>query len=284
MAATWKIRGQIHDLSRRGLIMGIVNVTPDSFSDGGEFLDVDRAVQHGLQLVAEGADLLDVGGESTRPGAMEVSAEEEMARVIPVIEALRKKTDAWISVDTMKGAVAEAALRAGADVVNDVNGLRDLEMLQAVANSEAAVVVMHMQGQPRTMQLHPHYEDVVAEVREFFVERLQTLKAAGIEEERVALDPGYGFGKTLEHNISLVHHLEKLRVGSRPLLVGVSRKSMIAGLLGDKDMQKRHWPTVALTAWLRENGAEIARVHEVRENVHAMRMVEAILGIAPTAK
>lgn len=261
--------------------MGIVNVTPDSFSDGGEFLNVDRAVDHALQMLKEGADILDIGGESTRPGAMEVSADEEMSRIIPVIEALRKRTDAWISVDTMKGSVAKAALHAGADIVNDVNGLRDPLMLQAVAKSDAAVVVMHMQGQPRTMQLHPYYENVVKEVREFFVERLQTLAAAGIQEDRVALDPGFGFGKTLEHNASLLNHMAELRVGNRPLLVGVSRKSLIAGLMDDKDMSKRHWPTVALTAWMRESGAEISRVHEVRENVHAMRMAEAIMGISP---
>ncbi|TLD71028.1 dihydropteroate synthase [Phragmitibacter flavus] len=278
MGVTWKIRGRMFDLSRRGMIMGILNVTPDSFSDGGAYVNVERAIEHGLMMVAEGADMLDVGGESTRPGAAAVDVDEELARVIPVIEGLRARTEALISVDTMKGAVAAAAIRAGADVVNDVNGLRDAAMLEAVAASDVGVVVMHMQGEPRTMQKQPLYDDVVREVREFFVERLRTLAEAGIELERVALDPGFGFGKTLEHNLTLLRGLGEVRVEGRPLPVGVSRKSMIATLIGDPAMEKRHWPTVALTAWMREVGAEIARVHEVRDNVQSMRMVEAVMG------
>jgi len=277
MAVTWQLRGKPHDLSKRGMIMGILNVTPDSFSDGGSYVHVEKAIQHGLRMVEDGADIIDIGGESTRPGAAEVPADEEISRVIPVIRALRERTNALISIDTMKGRVAGAAILAGADIVNDVNGLREPEMLAAVASTDVAVVVMHMQGQPRTMQVKPRYDDVVTEVRDFFSERLETLHKAGIHADRVALDPGFGFGKTLDHNIELLRALPQLRVNECPLLVGVSRKSMIAGLLGDKDMNKRFWPTVALTAWMREAGAEISRVHDVQANAHAMRMMEAIM-------
>lgn len=272
----WRIHRTVHDLRKRGMVMGILNVTPDSFSDGGRFFSVDTAVEHGLQMIADGADILDVGGESTRPGAQPVAMEEELRRVVPVIEGLRRETRALISIDTMKPEVARAALAAGADILNDVTGLRDPGMVEVAANSGAGVVVMHMQGEPRTMQSQPAYGDVVAEVRDFFVERLQSLEAAGVAPERIALDPGFGFGKTLEHNLALLRSLPGLRAQDRPLVVGVSRKSMIARLLGDNALEKRHWPTVALTAWMREAGAEIVRVHDVKANAEAMRMVEAI--------
>lgn len=260
------------------MIMGILNVTPDSFSDGGQFVDVDRALEHGLRMAAEGADIVDVGGESTRPGATAVPVEEELERVIPVIEALRRRSGVLISVDTMKAEVAAAAVRAGASVINDVNGLRDQAMVEVAAGCGAGVVAMHMQGLPGTMQQRPEYENVVRDVAEFFAGRLEALERAGIAPERVALDPGIGFGKTLEHNMALLRALPALGIAGRPLLVGVSRKSMIAGLLGDKAMAARHWPTVALTAWMRDAGAAVARVHDVRANVEAMRMMEAILG------
>ena len=274
----WLIRGTTHDLSRRGLIMGIVNVTPDSFSDGGRFADSGRAVEHALRLVNEGADILDIGGESTRPGAEPVSEAEELRRVLPVIRAVRSQTRALISIDTMKAAVASAALDAGADILNDVTGLRgDPLMLRLAAASDAGLVVMHMIGTPRTMQTGPTYTDVVAEVRGYFEARLAILEKAGIDPRRVVLDPGFGFGKTLEHNLALLRALPSLAPANRPLLVGVSRKSMISGLLNSPDLADRDWPTVALTSGCRELGARILRVHEVRANAEALRMTEAVL-------
>jgi len=278
MSITWRVQGREYNLSARGMIMGVLNVTPDSFSDGGTHPDVQAAVSHGLAMVAEGADILDIGGESTRPGAAAVGEAGELRRVIPVIQRLRAETSALISVDTMKAGVARAALAAGADIINDVNGLRDPEMLRVVAESQAGVVVMHMKGEPRTMQANPMYEDVLAEVGAFFEERLHTLTGAGIDPERVAMDPGFGFGKTLEHNLTLLRNLPALGATARPLVVGVSRKSMIAKLLGEEAMEKRYWPTVALTAWMREAGAHVVRVHDIKPNVESMRMVEAIAG------
>ena len=275
----WLIRGTSHDLSRRGLIMGIVNVTPDSFSDGGRFADSGRAVEHALRLVAEGADILDIGGESTRPGAEPVPEAEELRRVLPVIRAVRGQTGALISIDTMKASVARAALDAGADILNDVTGLRgDPLMLRLAASCDAGLVVMHMTGTPLTMQAGPSYADVVAEVRGYFETRLAILEKAGIDPRRVVLDPGFGFGKTLEHNLALLRALPALAPAGRPLLAGVSRKSMISGLLGNPNLSDREWPTVALTSCCRELGARILRVHEVRANAEALRMTEAVLG------
>ncbi|HEY2572664.1 MAG TPA: dihydropteroate synthase [Verrucomicrobiaceae bacterium] len=277
MPVTWEIHRRCHSLPS-GWIMGVLNITPDSFSDGGRFLDAARAVDHGLQMVADGADVLDVGGESTRPGAESVPLPEELRRVAPVIAALRGQTKALISVDTRKPEVARAALEAGADIINDVGGMRDAAMVEVAARHDAGVIVMHMQGTPGTMQSQPHYENIVAEVREFFQQRLAQLAAAGISQDRVALDPGIGFGKTLEHNIQLLRHLSSLRVEGRPLVLGVSRKSFIAHLLDDPAMEKRGWPTVALTTWLREAGADVFRVHDVKENAEALRMIGAITG------
>lgn len=256
--------------------MGILNVTPDSFSDGGQFLDVDQAVNYARQMIADGADVIDVGGESTRPGATPVPLDVELQRVVPLIETLRKQTDALISIDTMKPEVAHAALNAGADIINDVAGLRDPRMIEVAVQSRAGIIVMHMQGTPGTMQAGPHYEDVVSEVRSFFEEKLRTLTAAGVDSQRIALDPGIGFGKTLQHNLALMRSLNSLRVDDRPLVVGVSRKSFIARLLGDDEMEKRYWPTIALTAWLREAGAQVLRVHDVKPNAESLRMIEAI--------
>ena len=258
--------------------MGVLNVTPDSFSDGGQYFDVGRAIEHGLKLIADGADILDIGGESTRPGADPVEVAEEVRRVVPVIQGLRAQNSVLISIDTMKPSVARAAIEAGAGIINDVTGFRDPAMAEVAAQTGAGLVVMHMQGDPRTMQANPMYEDVVAEVKAFFEERLQTLQSAGIAPERITLDPGFGFGKTLDHNKALLHALPELHVQDRPLVVGVSRKSMIARFLGDNAMEKRRWPTVALTAWMRDAGAEIVRVHDVKENAEAMRMMEAIRG------
>ena len=260
--------------------MGILNVTPDSFSDGGTHAGVAAALEHARQMIGEGAEIIDIGGESTRPGAAEVSLEEEIARTAPVIAALRAEWDGLISIDTMKAGVADAALKAGADIINDVSGLTaDPEMLPVCVRSGCGVVVMHMQGDPRTMQVAPHYvdDDVVREVRAFFEERLAALTAAGLDPETICFDPGIGFGKTVEHNLSLLRALPALAGGGRPVLLGISRKSFIGRVLGSNDLADRSWPTVAITAWAREAGAMIHRVHEVRPNVQAVRMTEAIL-------
>jgi dihydropteroate synthase len=281
MKRLWRIGRQVFDLNQRGMIMGIVNVTPDSFSDGGRFLNAGRAVEHALKLATDGADILDIGGESTRPGAEPVDEAEEIRRILPVIRSVRSQTRALISVDTMKAAVARAALDAGADIINDVTGLRgDPGMPRLAASREAGLIVMHMIGTPRTMQQRPHYGDVVAEVRDYFHTRLQCMEHEGIVADRVVWDPGFGFGKTPAHNIALLRALPELAVGDRPILVGVSLKSTIGHLIGSDSLDDRDWPTVALTSHLREAGAHILRVHEVRPNVEALRMTEAIMGAA----
>ncbi|HEX5790908.1 MAG TPA: dihydropteroate synthase, partial [Luteolibacter sp.] len=224
----WKSRHRHLDLSRQACVMGILNVTPDSFSDGGRHQQLDAALAHAAQMIAEGATLIDIGGESTRPGSEPVAAETEIQRTAPVIRALRARWDGWISIDTSKADVAEAALAAGADVVNDVSGLRaDPAMTALCARSGCAVVVMHMQGTPRTMQQAPTYDDVVADVRAFFEERMSSLTTAGIPPECLCFDPGIGFGKNLNHNLSLLRALDTLAPAGRPLLLGVSRKSFI---------------------------------------------------------
>ncbi|MCW1885754.1 dihydropteroate synthase [Luteolibacter flavescens] len=274
----WKTARTRLDLGQRGMIMGILNTTPDSFSDGGSHAGVEAAVAHARQMIADGAAIIDIGGESTRPGAGEVAVAEEIARTAPVIAALRAEWAGAISIDTMKASVAAAALEAGADIVNDVSGLTaDPDMERVCVESGCGVAVMHMQGDPRTMQVAPDYEDVVAEVRRFFEERLLSLVAAGIDAEAICFDPGIGFGKTVEHNLALLRALANLNVGGRPLLLGVSRKSFIGRVLGSTDLADRSWPTVAITAWAREAGAMIHRVHEVRPNTQALRMTEAIL-------
>jgi dihydropteroate synthase len=277
----WRIRGRDFDLSRRGMVMGILNTTPDSFSDGGSFLDPQAAVEHGLRLAAEGADILDIGGESTRPGAESVSAEEELRRTLPAVRALREKTTALISIDTSKAAVARAALEAGADIINDVTGLRgDPAMAALAAETGAGVVVMHMQGEPRTMQAAPQYADVVREVGEFFRHSLGRAIASGIDPMSIALDPGIGFGKAQEHNLSLVRGLAAFLEFGRPLLVGASRKSFLGWIAGTPAMEDRFWPGVALTSLCRERGAKIFRVHDAKPHREALRMTEAILGDA----
>ncbi|MCW1924333.1 dihydropteroate synthase [Luteolibacter arcticus] len=258
--------------------MGILNVTPDSFSDGGTHAGVSAALDHARQMIAEGAEIIDIGGESTRPGAAEVAVAEEIARTAPVIAALRGEWDGLISIDTMKAGVAAAALEAGADIVNDVSGLTaDPEMVRVCVAGGCGVVVMHMQGDPRTMQKAPRYDDVVTEVQAFFEERLAALTAAGMDAEAICFDPGIGFGKTVAHNLSLLRALPDLGIGGRPLLLGVSRKSFIGRVLGSEALADRSWPTVAITAWAREAGVMIHRVHEVLPNAQALRMTEAIL-------
>ena len=277
-ATLWKIAGRVVDLSRHGMIMGVLNVTPDSFSDGGEFFAAEKAVEHGFKMTMDGAHIIDVGGESTRPGAGGITAEEELRRVIPVIERLLTKIDIFISIDTSKAAVARAAIEAGASIVNDVTGGRgDTEMMALVAKSRAAFIIMHMQGNPRTMQLEPRYDDVVSEVADFFRQQYARAIECGVDPMAIAFDPGIGFGKTLEHNLELIGNLDALRVDERPLVVGVSRKSFLAKLIGSSDMSDRLAPVVALTSLLRARGADVFRVHDVKENANALRVTEAIL-------
>ena len=263
-------------LSSRSLLMAIVNVTPDSFSDGGRFSSQEQTITEGLSMVDEGADILDVGGESTRPGAKPVSVEEELSRVVPVIRDLARQSPVAISVDTSKPEVAARAVEAGASIVNDVTGLTHPKMLEFCAGNNCGVVVMHMKGTPETMQSQARYGDVVLEMRDFFNERYETLTGAGIAAARIVFDPGIGFGKTLEHNLTLLSRVEELRVKERPVLMGLSRKSFIGALLNSRELKDRDASTAALTAACRMRGAMIHRVHAVRENLDALRMIEAI--------
>lgn len=272
----WRTARRAFDLAHRGLIMGVLNATPDSFSDGGLFQSVDEAVDQGLRLAAEGADVIDIGGESTRPGAPAVGAAEEISRVVPVIEALAPRTDAAISIDTSKAEVARAALAAGAEIVNDVTALRDPAMPGVVAAAGGAVVLMHMRGDPRTMQQDPRYGDVVAEVREFLRERAEAAVAAGIAPDRIALDPGIGFGKTVEHNLRLIAGLGEFAQLGFPVLLGASRKSFLATAAQCPDVGERDTPTAALTALGFQSGARIFRVHAARPNMQALRLAEAV--------
>ncbi len=258
-------------------VMGIVNVTPDSFSDGGQHADTDSAVAHGLLLAAEGAAILDVGGESTRPGSDPVAANDELARVVPVIERLAAASPALISVDTTKAVVAGAALDAGAVLVNDVTALRgDPAMAALVAERGCPLCLMHMLGEPRTMQDDPRYDDVVGEVVAFLEERLALAVAAGVREEQILLDPGIGFGKTVRHNLLLLAHLDRIAALGRPIVLGASRKRFIGALLG-AEPGERAVGTVATTVLGLARGAAIVRVHDVRPNVEALRVAQAIL-------
>jgi dihydropteroate synthase len=273
----WQLRNRTLDLSTRGVVMGVLNVTPDSFSDAGAFIDLERAVAHALAMAGEGAKIIDIGGESTRPGAAPVSAEEEARRVLPVIERLAAH-GLILSIDTMKPEVAQAALDAGAAIVNDVSGLRDPAMREVVRASGAGAIVMHMQGTPRDMQRAPAYENVVSEVRQFFRQQEAACLTSGVDPHSLAFDPGIGFGKTVAHNRALLRSLGELPPANRPVVLGVSRKSFLGEAIGSRAMEDRAWPTVALTSFARTLGARVVRVHEVRANVEAMRMTEAILG------
>jgi dihydropteroate synthase len=278
----WQISDRAVDLSRHSLIMGVLNVTPDSFSDGGEFFTTEKAVERGVRMASEGAAIIDVGGESTRPGADPVSAEEELARVLPVIAKLRERVSAFVSIDTTKALVAREALQAGASIVNDVTGGRaDPEMMKLVAEKKAALILMHMQGTPRTMQENPHYADVVSEVADFFRQQYARALECGIDSMAIAFDPGIGFGKTVEHNLELLANLPRLRVHDRPLVVGVSRKSSLGQMIDSTEMSDRLAPTIAFTALLRERGANVLRVHDVKENRAALRVTERLLETAP---
>ena len=276
-ALHWHAAGRVLDCTERTLLMGVVNVTPDSFSDGGRFLDAETAVAHALRLVEDGADIVDVGGESTRPGSDPVTAEEERARVVPVIEGLVAAHPALaIAIDTRKPEVAEAALAAGACIVNDVSGGRAEGMFEVARNAEAGMVLMHMLGEPKTMQEAPHYDDVVADVKEFLRERIEAAEFAGIGPEYLCIDPGIGFGKNLEHNLLLMKHLDALADLGRPILVGPSRKRFIGAIL-DLPQDQRVEGTAGAVAWLVARGAHVVRVHDVREMSRVARVVDAIM-------
>lgn len=275
-ATRWQVGGKVIDLTRRALLMGVLNVTPDSFSDGGEFFATEAAVKHGLAMAESGADIIDVGGESTRPGATPVSPNDEMERVLPVIEQLAQAISIPISIDTSKAAVARAAIDRGATIINDITGGRgDAEMFALAAEKQVALILMHMQGTPETMQLAPSYDDVVSEVADFFRQRYAAAVRSGIDPMCIAFDPGIGFGKTVAHNLELLANLPRLRVENRPLVVGVSRKSFL-GKISDAPADRAS-ATVALTAVLRERGAHVLRVHDVAPNINALRTTEALL-------
>ena len=251
--------------------MGILNVTPDSFSDGGAFIAEDAAVAQAMHMVKEGASIIDIGGESTRPGAAAVSVDEELQRVVPVVEAIRKQSDVLISVDTSKPSVMNAAIQAGASIINDVRALQEEGALEAAAQLNVSICLMHMQGQPRTMQHEPHYDDVVEEVIRFLQQRVAACELAGIERSQIWVDPGFGFGKTLEHNLQLLESLDQFQALGIPLLVGVSRKTMIGALLGDLPVEKRVLGSVGAAVVAVARGAKIVRGHDVKQTVQALQ-------------
>ena len=273
---TWAFEGLRRELGQVPLLMGIVNVTPDSFSDGGQFLAQQAAVDHAMKLATEGADILDVGGESTRPGADEVPLDEELRRVIPVIEQLVKLTTVPISVDTSKAEVARHALRAGACIVNDISGLLfDPDMIAVCRQSRCGVSVMHIQGTPRTMQAEPHYDDVVGEICEYFAERLATLEQAGIAPERIVLDPGIGFGKTAQHNLEILSNVSAFQALGRPVLIGHSRKRFLKKLI-QREVDERLFGTVGVTLALARQHVDLVRVHDVAANRDALAAFQAV--------
>ena len=274
----WRCRDRTFTLGERTLVMGIVNVTPDSFSDGGTFLTTDDAVRHGARLVDEGADVLDVGGESTRPGAAAVDLEEELRRVIPVIEGLTEMQQSTpISIDTRKPEVARAALEAGARIVNDITAGRDRAMLETVEGSGAGLVLMHMLGEPTTMQDDPRYDDVVAEVTEFLRERTEAAVFAGIPEERICIDPGIGFGKNVDHNLALLRAVPALRLLGAAVMIGASRKRFIGTLTGVEEPSDRVEGSLAVAVLAASLGADVVRVHDVGATVRALRVADAVV-------
>jgi dihydropteroate synthase len=275
-AALWKVDGKIIDLTNRAMVMGVLNVTPDSFSDGGEFFATNAAVKHGLEMARSGADIVDIGGESTRPGSKPISANEEIERVLPVIEQIARSVSIHLSIDTSKVAVARAAIEAGASIINDVTGGRgDPAMLPLAAEEGVALIIMHMQGTPETMQAKPIYEDVVGEVADFFRQQFAQAVRCGVDPMRIAFDPGIGFGKTAAHNVELLANLPRLRIENRPLVVGVSRKAFLGKI--SVPPADRASATLALTSLLRARGADVLRVHDVAQNVSALRTTEAVL-------
>jgi dihydropteroate synthase len=274
VVAGWRCRDRVLDLGKP-VVMGVLNVTPDSFSDGGRFIDRAVALSRARRLIEEGAAIIDIGGESTRPGATPASLDEELARVVPVIEALRRESAVFISVDTSKPQVMSAACEAGADIINDVRALQEPGAVAAAANSGAGLCLMHMQGEPRTMQAAPKYDDVVAEVSSFLASRIAACRDAGIELSRLTIDPGFGFGKRIVDNLVLLKHLRRFDDLSVPLTVGLSRKSMLATLSG-RGVDDRTAGSVALAAIAVLNGARIVRAHDVAATVDAIRVAAAV--------
>jgi len=273
---TLKLRGRLLELGRRTLIMGILNITPDSFSDGGCFADYQKALAQALELISAGADILDVGGESTRPGSAPVPLEVELERVVPIIRAVREKSDIPISVDTNKAEVALRSLEAGADIINDVSSLRfDPGMARAAAESGAPLILMHMLGTPRTMQVNPVYESVISEITAFLEERMKFAVQNGIERSQIVVDPGIGFGKTVTHNLNIIRNLDSFSCMDRPILLGVSRKRFIGSVLGRAEDQ-RELGTAVANAFGVAAGAHILRVHDVAFHREAVRMAEAV--------
>ncbi|HET98313.1 MAG TPA: dihydropteroate synthase [Desulfurivibrio alkaliphilus] len=260
----------------RTRIMGILNLTPDSFSDGGKLADRETLLDHAEKMLAAGVDILDIGGESTRPMAPPVAVDEELRRVIPAIEAIRKLAPSiTISIDTTKAAVARQALAAGADIINDISALRfDPAMAELAAGGDWPVIIMHMQGTPRDMQLNPHYDDVVGEIKQFLARRIEELSQQGVQRERLIIDPGLGFGKTLEHNLAILRNLAQFRTLGRPLLIGHSRKSFLTKLLGELAMEERDLPSAVVAALCALNGADIIRTHNVEATRQALRLAQ----------
>lgn len=258
--------------------MGVLNVTPDSFSDGGAYADPIAAVEHGRQMVTEGAHIIDVGGESTRPGADDVSPSREIMRVRPIIKALARDYGVPVSVDTRHAGVARAAVEAGASIINDVSGFRDADMVEVARSCDAGLVIMHMLGEPKTMQAEPKYGDVVDEVASYLLGRARTLEEYGIARERICLDPGIGFGKNLDHNLELLRRLHEIAALGYPVLVGASRKSLIGAVLGEQDPERRLEGSLAIAAWSAAHGADVVRVHDVESTVRTLKMWRAIEG------
>jgi dihydropteroate synthase len=274
----WRCRDRTLTLGERTLVMGIVNVTPDSFSDGAMFASAEDAVAHGARLVDEGADLVDVGGESTRPGSDPVEVDEELRRVVPVIEGLAKaRPGTPLSVDTRKPEVASAALDSGASVVNDIAAGRNSALLETVSRTGAGIVLMHMLGEPKTMQDDPRYDDVVAEVHEFLRERIEAAVFAGIPEERICIDPGIGFGKTVDHNLALLRAVPALRILGAAVMVGASRKGFIGALTGIDDAAARLEGSLAVAVLAAAHGADLVRVHDVEATVRALKVADAVV-------
>lgn len=279
LAANWPLPRIALPWGKRTLIMGVVNVTPDSFSDGGHFFEAETAIRQGLKLLAEGADVLDIGGESTRPGSEPITADEELRRVLPVIKGiLAEEPQAVISIDTYRAQVAEEAIKAGAQIINDVTALRgDADMVAIAASSGAGLVLMHMQGQPKTMQVNPEYEDVVDEVGDFLLSQAQGAQGAGVERDRIVIDPGIGFGKALEHNLALIRNLSALRQRGYPVLLGASRKTMLGTITGGKPVENRLWSTIGAHVAGVVLGADMVRVHDVEPVRDAILVADAIL-------
>jgi len=274
----WKCRSRTLTLGERTLVMGILNVTPDSFSDGGDFMNPDTAVAHALEMAAQGADIIDIGGESSRPGASPVSEADEIRRTVPIITRIRERSDIPLSIDTMKAGVAAEAIAAGADIINDVSGLEaDAQMVAVASKTRAGVVLMHMKGTPQTMQICPVYEDVVAEVCDYLMSRIDFAVQHGVGRDHIIVDPGIGFGKTLKHNLALLRGLPALAAQAGPLMVGASRKRFIGQITGRENPEERLAGSLGAAAWAIANGAHILRVHDVLDTCDVCRMLDTFI-------